>query len=161
MHAKPAAPSAIIGSVPLEEAGIASGTNSTLRELGGVLGVAVLASVFTRHVVYGSQHAFIAGFTQALWVAVAFSGLGVLAGSAQRRPALGARRGDDPPRRPGTRTPRRVTPDAPAACACAPMAVVGVRGNHDRLACTAVVPGDWVTRRASACVRRAAGLARA
>jgi EmrB/QacA subfamily drug resistance transporter len=75
----PTVANAVVGSVPLKEAGIASGTNSTLRELGGVLGVAVLASVFARHGVYSSQRAFIDGFTQALWVAVGFSGLGVLA----------------------------------------------------------------------------------
>ncbi|HEX6476416.1 MAG TPA: hypothetical protein VF005_04015, partial [Acidimicrobiales bacterium] len=57
----------------------ASGTNSTIRELGGVLGVAVLASVFARHGVYASPARFAAGFTPALWVAVAFSALGVLA----------------------------------------------------------------------------------
>ena len=64
-----------MGSVPLSEAGVASGTNSMLRELGGVFGVAVLASVFARHGVYSSQQTFVDGFTQALWVAVGFSGL--------------------------------------------------------------------------------------
>jgi predicted MFS family arabinose efflux permease len=75
----PTVANAIMGSVPLNEAGVASGTNSTIRELGGVLGVAVLASVFARHGVYASDHAFVDGFTQALWVAVGFSGVGVLA----------------------------------------------------------------------------------
>ena len=41
----PTVANAVMGAVPLEEAGIASGTNSMLRELGGVLGIAVLASV--------------------------------------------------------------------------------------------------------------------
>jgi MFS family permease len=75
----PTVANAVMGSVPLSEAGVASGTNSMIRELGGVFGVAVLASVFARPGVYTSQHAFIAGFTPALWVAVAFSGLGALA----------------------------------------------------------------------------------
>jgi EmrB/QacA subfamily drug resistance transporter len=75
----PTVANAIMGSVPLNEAGVASGTNSTIRELGGVLGVAVLASVFARHGVYASDRAFVDGFTQALWVAVGFSGVGVLA----------------------------------------------------------------------------------
>jgi EmrB/QacA subfamily drug resistance transporter len=75
----PTVANAIMGSVPLKEAGVASGTNSTIRELGGVLGVAVLATVFARHGVYASDRAFVDGFTQALWVAVGFSGVGVLA----------------------------------------------------------------------------------
>lgn len=75
----PTVANAIMGSVPLKEAGIASGTNSALRELGGVIGVAVLATVFARHGVYTSQRTFVDGFTQALWVAVGFSVLGGLA----------------------------------------------------------------------------------
>jgi predicted MFS family arabinose efflux permease len=45
----PTVANSVMGSVPPQEAGVASGTNSSLRELGGVLGVAVLAAVFTRH----------------------------------------------------------------------------------------------------------------
>jgi EmrB/QacA subfamily drug resistance transporter len=75
----PTVANAIMGSVPLEEAGIASGANSALREFGGVLGVAVLASVFARQGVYTSPRVFIDGFTQAIWVAVGFSALGVVA----------------------------------------------------------------------------------
>jgi MFS family permease len=75
----PTVANAVMGSVPLGEAGVASGTNSMLRELGGVFGVAVLASVFARHGVYTSHRTFVDGFTQALWVAVAFSGLGAVA----------------------------------------------------------------------------------
>jgi EmrB/QacA subfamily drug resistance transporter len=75
----PTVANAIMGSVPLTEAGVASGTNATIRELGGVFGVAILASVFARPGVYSSHHAFIAGFTDAIWVAVGFSALGVVA----------------------------------------------------------------------------------
>jgi EmrB/QacA subfamily drug resistance transporter len=75
----PTVANAIMGSVPLTEAGVASGSNSTIRELGGVFGVAVLASVFARHGVYTSPATFVDGFTPALWVAVGFSGLGVIA----------------------------------------------------------------------------------
>ncbi len=75
----PTVANAVLGSVPLKEAGVASGTNATIRELGGVLGVAVLASVFARHGVYLSPRVFVDGFTQAIWVAVAFSGLGMVA----------------------------------------------------------------------------------
>jgi EmrB/QacA subfamily drug resistance transporter len=85
----PTVANAVMGSVPLAQAGIASGTNSMLRELGGVFGVAVLASVFARDGVYSSQDAFVAGFTQALWVAVGFSVAGALAAllTAGRPPA--------------------------------------------------------------------------
>ncbi|MCW3025450.1 MAG: drug resistance transporter, EmrB/QacA subfamily [Solirubrobacterales bacterium] len=75
----PTVANAIMGSVPLKEAGIASGANSALREFGGVLGVAVLASVFARQGVYTSPRAFVDGFTPALWVAVGFSALGFVA----------------------------------------------------------------------------------
>jgi EmrB/QacA subfamily drug resistance transporter len=75
----PTVANSIMGSVPMHEAGVASGTNSALRELGGVVGVAVLASVFTRHGGYASPHAFISGFTTAVWVAAGLSTLGILA----------------------------------------------------------------------------------
>jgi MFS family permease len=75
----PTVANAIMGSVPLPEAGIASGTNSAIRELGGVMGVAILASVFIHHGGYANPHAFIAGFTPAIWVAVGLSALGVIA----------------------------------------------------------------------------------
>jgi predicted membrane channel-forming protein YqfA (hemolysin III family) len=75
----PTVANAIMGSVPLKEAGVASGTNSTIRELGGVLGVAVLATVFARNGVFSSPQAFVDGFTAALWVAVGFSVVGVVA----------------------------------------------------------------------------------
>jgi MFS family permease len=75
----PTVAGAVMGSVPLAQAGIASGTNSALRELGGVFGVTVLASVFASHGGYHTAHAFIAGFTPAIWVAVGLSALGVMA----------------------------------------------------------------------------------
>ena len=67
----------VMSSVAPHQQGIASGTNSALRELGGVFGVAVLASVFTRPGVYSSPEAFAAGFRSALWIAVGFSAIGI------------------------------------------------------------------------------------
>src|SRR5206468_9897948 len=67
----------VMASVAPEKTGIAAGTNSALRELGGVFGVAVLASVFSRPGVYHSPDTFVAGFRSALWVAVAFSAAGI------------------------------------------------------------------------------------
>jgi EmrB/QacA subfamily drug resistance transporter len=75
----PTVAAAVMSSVPLPEAGIASGTNSMLRELGGVLGVAVLASVFASHGGYLSPAAFVDGFTKALWVGVGLSAAGCAA----------------------------------------------------------------------------------
>jgi MFS family permease len=84
----PTVANAVLASVPVEEAGVASGTNGTMRELGGVLGVAILAAIFTRHGVYSSPRVFIGGFTAALWVGVGLSALGMLAAalSPGRRP---------------------------------------------------------------------------
>ena len=68
----------VMGSVPAEQIGIASGTNNALRELGGVFGIAVLASAFNRPGVYTSPDTFVSGFRSALWVAVGFSAIGIL-----------------------------------------------------------------------------------
>jgi EmrB/QacA subfamily drug resistance transporter len=67
----------VMSSVEPAQMGIASGTNNALRELGGVFGVAVLATVFNRPGVYSSPDTFVAGFRSALWVAVAFSAAGI------------------------------------------------------------------------------------
>jgi EmrB/QacA subfamily drug resistance transporter len=83
----PTVANAVMGSVPLADAGIASGTNAAIRELGGVMGVAVLASVFAGNGGYATADTFVDGFTTAIWVAVAFSAVGVVAallGGARR-----------------------------------------------------------------------------
>ncbi len=69
---------AVLASVTAQQAGQASGANNAIREVGGVLGVSVLASVFTGAGGYGSAHAFIAGLQPALWVAVAVLATGAL-----------------------------------------------------------------------------------
>jgi len=68
----------VMRSVPMSEAGVASGTSGALRQLGGVFGVALMAAVFARKGVYSSPAAFTEGFRAALWVAVGLSTLGVL-----------------------------------------------------------------------------------
>lgn len=78
----PTVANAVMSSVPPSEAGVASGTNSAIREIGGVFGVAVLAAVFTTHGGYGSPHAFIEGFRPALWAGAGFSALGIAAALA-------------------------------------------------------------------------------
>jgi EmrB/QacA subfamily drug resistance transporter len=75
----PTVANAVIGSVPAEEAGVASGTNSAVREIGGVFGIAVLAAVFTHAGGYSSPHTFIDGFSPALRIGAGLSALGVIA----------------------------------------------------------------------------------
>jgi MFS family permease len=74
----PTVANAVVGSVPPAEVGVASGVNSSIRELGGVCGVAVLAAVFTHQGVFSSAQAFTDRFSVALWVAVGLSAAGVL-----------------------------------------------------------------------------------
>jgi EmrB/QacA subfamily drug resistance transporter len=75
----PTVANAVVGSVQPAEMGIASGTNSAVRAVGGVFGVAVLAAVFAQPGAYASPQAFIVGFTDAIWVAAAFSAVGIVA----------------------------------------------------------------------------------
>jgi MFS family permease len=68
---------AVLSAVRPEEAGQASGATNAIREIGGTLGVAVLASVFAAHGSYASPQAFANGLVPASWV-----GAGVLAAGA-------------------------------------------------------------------------------
>jgi EmrB/QacA subfamily drug resistance transporter len=77
----------ILGSVRTVEEGQASGANNAVRELGGVFGVAVLASVFSHYGGYSSGTAFVDGMTPAVYVGAAVVALGALAMfSIKRRP---------------------------------------------------------------------------
>jgi EmrB/QacA subfamily drug resistance transporter len=70
--------SLVLGSVPTALEGLASGTNSAFRELGGVLGIAVLGAVFSSSGGYRSGQAFVHGFTPAIEVGAAAVFLGML-----------------------------------------------------------------------------------
>jgi EmrB/QacA subfamily drug resistance transporter len=70
------AANAILASVRTEQAGQASGATNAIRELGGVLGIAVLATVFTSHGGYGSPRAFVDGMVPAMWVGAAVLAVG-------------------------------------------------------------------------------------
>jgi hypothetical protein len=59
----------VAGSVPLEDVGVAAGTNSALREMGSVFGVAIIALVFAGQGGYASPANFIDGFRPAMAVA--------------------------------------------------------------------------------------------
>ncbi len=70
------AANAVLASVRSDQAGQASGATNAIRELGGVLGVSVLATVFTSHGGYSSPQAFVDGLTPAMWVGTAVLGVG-------------------------------------------------------------------------------------
>ena len=79
---------ALLSSVRPSEAGQASGANNTIREIGGVLGVAVLASVFTGMGGYGSPQEYVDGLIPAVWVGSAVLAAGALVALlVPRRPA--------------------------------------------------------------------------
>ena len=72
------AANAVLGAVRPSEAGQASGANNTIREIGGVLGVAVLATVFSDVGGMGSPAAYVDGLVPAVWVGAAVLGLGAI-----------------------------------------------------------------------------------
>ena len=53
--------SVVLSSVRPEQEGVASGANSAFREMGGVLGIAVLGAVFSARGGYASSAAYVAG----------------------------------------------------------------------------------------------------
>jgi EmrB/QacA subfamily drug resistance transporter len=69
----------VLGSVAQHEEGQASGANNAIRELGGVFGVAVLASIFTHYGSYRTPHTFVHGLTPAVYVGALIVGLGAVA----------------------------------------------------------------------------------
>ncbi|MGH2987595.1 MAG: MFS transporter, partial [Solirubrobacterales bacterium] len=69
----PAAQNSVVGSVAIEAIGKAAGTNTMMRELGGVLGIAVAVAVFAGAGSYASAAAFTAGFGPAIGVAGALA----------------------------------------------------------------------------------------
>jgi EmrB/QacA subfamily drug resistance transporter len=99
----------VMGSVREAEQGIASGVNNALREVGGALGVAVLASVFASQGGYESPRAFTDGLTPALWVGVSALLLAAVAtlASPRRRAAVTAISGHAQPERDLDRVPVR------------------------------------------------------
>ncbi|GAA3231235.1 hypothetical protein [Actinocorallia longicatena] len=88
----PAAQTSVINAVPPQQIGRASGVFSTLRQFGGVLGIAALAPLFTALGGYGSPQTFVDGFGPALGL-----GAGLPAAGALAALFIPARRGTDPP----------------------------------------------------------------
>jgi EmrB/QacA subfamily drug resistance transporter len=84
----PAFSSEVVASVRHDQMGIASGTNATIRELGGVFGVALVGLVFASPLAYTTTSGFVTGFVHALWACVAFTAVGaVVAVGGLRMPA--------------------------------------------------------------------------
>ena len=73
------AANAVLAAVRPQEAGQASGATNAIRELGGVLGVAVLATVFASNGSYASPQAYTDGMTSAIWVGAAVLAVGAVA----------------------------------------------------------------------------------
>jgi EmrB/QacA subfamily drug resistance transporter len=70
---------AVLSSVRQSEAGQASGATNAIREVGGVMGVAVLAGVFSAHGGYTDPQAFTDGIGAALPIGAAVLAAGALA----------------------------------------------------------------------------------
>ena len=75
----------VMSAVPPERMGIAAGVNGSIRELGGVLGVALTATVFAGTGGYATPDTFTTGFTHAIWVCAVIAALGA-APAFSRRP---------------------------------------------------------------------------
>jgi EmrB/QacA subfamily drug resistance transporter len=72
------AANAVLSSVRPEQAGQASGATNTIREIGGVLGVAVLSTVFTSEGSFTTPAAYVDGLVPAVWVGAAVLAVGAL-----------------------------------------------------------------------------------
>ncbi len=81
----------VLGSVRPEQEGKASGANNAIRELGGVFGVAVLASVFSHEGGYRTAQTFTHGTTTAVWVGAGVVALGAVAAALIRHRPVGIR----------------------------------------------------------------------
>jgi EmrB/QacA subfamily drug resistance transporter len=68
----------VLAAVRKEEEGQASGAQNAIRELGGVFGVAVLASIWSHYGSYRTGASFVHGMTPAIWVGAAIVLLGAV-----------------------------------------------------------------------------------
>jgi EmrB/QacA subfamily drug resistance transporter len=72
----------VLAAVKPEEEGQASGAQNAIRELGGVFGVAVLASVFSAYGGYRTPETFVNGMNTAVWIGAGVVLLGAVAAFA-------------------------------------------------------------------------------
>src|SRR5205823_548106 len=80
----------VLSSVAPQHEGKASGATNAIRELGGVFGVAVLASVFAHEGGYRTADTFTHGTSTAVWI----GGAVVALGAGCFWPSTATRRGD-------------------------------------------------------------------
>jgi len=73
------AANAVLSAVRADQAGQASDATNTIREIGGVLGVAVLAAVFSGAGGYASPQGVVDGLVPAMWVGAVVLAAGALA----------------------------------------------------------------------------------
>jgi MFS family permease len=86
------APSAsvVLSTAREEEQGVASGANNSIRELGGVFGVAILTSIFSAHGGFASPQVFVDGLKPAMEVGGVLVALAAAAAFALPRRNRGA-----------------------------------------------------------------------
>ncbi|OKK13479.1 MFS transporter [Streptomyces sp. CB02400] len=76
----------VLGAVGPRHRGKASGANSTVREIGGALGTAILSSVFMRYGDDRTAQGFVDGMRPGIWIGVAVVLAGALCALAIPRP---------------------------------------------------------------------------
>ena len=76
----------VLSAVKPQQEGQASGANNAIRELGGVFGVAVLASIFAHYGGYRTGETFVHGMSVSVYVGAAVVALGAIAAFAITRP---------------------------------------------------------------------------
>ena len=104
----------VLSAVHPDQEGKASGATNTIREVGGVFGVAVLAAIFSANGDYGTPAAYVAGLQPAIAVGAVVVGIGAIA--ALFIPArAGARALVSPSRRRRGRRARRRWANPPEA----------------------------------------------
>jgi hypothetical protein len=86
--ALPAAQKAVVSAVGAREIGQASGAFNTMRQVGGVFGIAVIVAVFAGTGSYASPRQFTDGFASAIGTAAVLAAVGALiaVGVPGRRP---------------------------------------------------------------------------
>ena len=77
----------LVQSVDEVQIGKASGTNNTVREVGGALGIAVMTAIFTATGSYASGQAYVDGLNPAVLVAAGVLLLGAIISLGAPRPA--------------------------------------------------------------------------
>ena len=93
----------VLSAVPRSDEGKASGANNTIRELGGVFGIAVLGAIFSATGSYATPQTYTAGLIPGVWAGAAAVAVAAAVALALPSAAARLRRTDSPaePRMPG------------------------------------------------------------